>query len=120
MGDLYKEWLAWITKLVSAAGGSPALSLSLPHPPSFIGDAAQGAPPPPHPKKVPWIQGAWPLDMTLRVRHPRGKKEAAKKSLGLKKAPPCSLHQHEQTVYCLWRRCMGTIKSKLHVRKAPR
>ena len=31
--DFYDEWLARITELVSAAGGSPAPSLSLPRPP---------------------------------------------------------------------------------------
>ena len=46
VGDLYEDWLARITELVSAAGGSPASSLSLPHPPSGMGDTAQGAPPP--------------------------------------------------------------------------
>ena len=33
--DLYKDWLACINELVSAAGGSPAPSLSLPRPPSY-------------------------------------------------------------------------------------
>ena len=72
------------------------------------------------PKKAPWLQGARPLDVTHRVRHPRGKKEAAKKSLGLKKAPPCSLHWRDKTAYCLWQRCAGTIKRKIRVSKGPR
>ena len=38
--DLYDEWLARITELISAAGGSHAFSLSLPWPPSCVGDAA--------------------------------------------------------------------------------
>ena len=38
--DLYEEWLARITKLVSAAGGSPVQSLLLPRPQSCMGDAA--------------------------------------------------------------------------------
>ena len=42
--DLYDEWLARITELVSAVGGSPVSSLSLPRPPSCMGNAAQGAP----------------------------------------------------------------------------
>ena len=37
---LYEEWLARITDLVSTAGGSPVLCLSLPHPPLGMGDAA--------------------------------------------------------------------------------
>ena len=48
--DLYEDWLAHITELVSAAGGSPAPSFSLPRPPSCVGDAAQEAPPPPPPQ----------------------------------------------------------------------
>ena len=47
--DLYEEWLARITELVSAAGGSPAPSLSLPRPPSCAGGADQEVPPPPPP-----------------------------------------------------------------------
>ena len=35
--DLYEDWLARITELVSAAGGSPMPSLSLPRPPSCAG-----------------------------------------------------------------------------------
>ena len=38
--DLYEEWIARITELISAAGGSSVLSLSLPHPPSCMGDAS--------------------------------------------------------------------------------
>ena len=49
------------------------------------------------PKKAPWLQGARPLDVTHRVRRPRGKKEAAKKFLGLKKALMCSLNYHGKT-----------------------
>ena len=49
------------------------------------------------PKTVPWLQGARPLDVTCRVRCLCGKKEAAKKSLGLKKALTCSLHQPGKT-----------------------
>ena len=49
--DLYKEWLARFTELVSAAGGSPAPSLSLPRPPSCAGDAAQEVPPSPPPQE---------------------------------------------------------------------
>ena len=42
--DLYDEWLARITELVSAAGGSPASSLSLHHAPPCASDEAPGAP----------------------------------------------------------------------------
>ena len=35
--DLYEDWFARITELVSAAGGSPMSSLSLPRPPSRAG-----------------------------------------------------------------------------------
>ena len=42
------------------------------------------------PKKAPWLQDARPQDETLRVRCPRDKKGAAKRSLGLKKALACS------------------------------
>ena len=72
------------------------------------------------PKTAPWRQGAHPLGMTCRVQRPGEKKEVVKKSLGLKKAPPCSLHRHDKTAYCLWQRCAGTIKSKLRVSKGPR
>ena len=40
--DLYNEWLARITKIVSAAGGSPAPSLSLHRPRTTEGEAARG------------------------------------------------------------------------------
>ena len=72
-----------------------------------------------YPKMAPWRQGARPLGVTHRVWRPREKKEAAKKSLDLKKAPPCSLHRHDKTMYCLWRWCMGTIKSKPCNSKGP-
>ena len=45
--DFYEDWLDRIAELVSAAGGSPAPSLSLPRPPPVAGDVAHGAPPPP-------------------------------------------------------------------------
>ena len=69
------------------------------------------------PKKVPWLQGARPLHVTHRIQRPPDKKEAAKKSLGHKKVPPCSLHRRDKIVYCPWRRCAGTIKSKLRISK---
>ena len=68
-------------------------------------------------KKAPWLQGAWPLNVTHRVQRPRDKKGAAKKSLGLKKAPPCSLHRHDKTTYYLSQRCAGIIRSRLRVSK---
>ena len=43
--DLYEDWLDRIAELVSAAGGSPVPSLSLPRPPLAAGDVAHGAPP---------------------------------------------------------------------------
>ena len=48
--DLYEEWLDRVAELVRATGGSPAPSLSLPHPPPATGDVAHGAPPPPLPQ----------------------------------------------------------------------
>ena len=47
--DLYEDWLTRITELVSATGGSPLRSLSLPCPPSHAGGEDQEAPPPPPP-----------------------------------------------------------------------
>ena len=58
--------------------------------------------------------------MAHRIQHPHVKGGAAKKSLHLKKAPTGSLHRHDKIVYCLWQRCVGTIKSKLRVSKGPR
>ena len=49
--DLYEDWLARITELGSAAGGSPLRSLSLPRPPSRAGGEDQEAPPPPPPQE---------------------------------------------------------------------
>ena len=49
--DLYEDWLARITELVSATGGSPASSLSLPRPPSCAGNTALEVPPPPPPQE---------------------------------------------------------------------
>ena len=79
------------------------------------------------PKTVHWLQGTRPLDVTHRIQRPRDKKEAAKKSLDLKKAVPCSLHQHDKTASrraktpcCPWRQYAGTIKSKLRIRKGLR
>ena len=79
------------------------------------------------PKKAPWLQGTRSLDKTHRIQHPRDKKEAAKKSLDLKKVLPSFLHQHDTTASrraktpcCPWRRCTGTTKSKPRVSKGPR
>ncbi|XP_037474125.1 vegetative cell wall protein gp1-like [Triticum dicoccoides] len=67
--------------------------------------------------------------MTCCIQRPCGKKEAAKRSLGLKEAPPCSLHRRDKTVslhrhaknpYYPWRRCAGTIKTKLRISPPPR
>ena len=60
-------------------------------------------------KKVPWLQGAWPLGGTRSLRCQRGKRRAAKKSLAPKKLPECSLlrpvttmllFQHAKTPCC--------------------
>nr|XP_040243975.1 serine/arginine repetitive matrix protein 1-like [Aegilops tauschii subsp. strangulata] len=45
--DLYEDWLDRTAKLVSAAVGSPAPSLSLPRPPPAAGDVAPPTPPTP-------------------------------------------------------------------------
>ena len=58
--------------------------------------------------------------MIHHVRRPREKEEAVKKSLGLKKAPPCSLHRYDKIACCLWQQCAGTIKSKLCISKGLR
>ena len=49
------------------------------------------------PKKAPWLQGTRTLDETHRVQRPRDKKEDARKTLGLKKVLPCTLHWHDKT-----------------------
>ena len=81
------------------------------------------------PKTEPWLQGAWLLDVTHRVQCPHDKKEAAKKSLDLKKVLPCFPHQHGKivsllrrvrTLHCFWLQCAGTIKSKPRVCKGLR
>ena len=54
-------------------------------------------------KTAPWLQGVRPLDVNHRIQRPRDKKEATIESLGLKKAPPCSLHRRDKTACCLWR-----------------
>ena len=60
-------------------------------------------------KKVPWTQGAWPLDGTHSVRCQRGKSRVARRSLAPKKLPECSLlrpvtttllFQHAKTARC--------------------
>ena len=60
------------------------------------------------PKKVPWLQGARPLDETHCVQRPHDKKGAAKKSLVPKKVLVCSQH-----------RCAMTASLRRHV-KTPR
>jgi len=51
VNDLYEDWLARITELVSAAGGFPLRPLSLPRPPSHAGGEDQEAPPLPPPQE---------------------------------------------------------------------
>ena len=64
------------------------------------------------PKTESWCPGARPHGATCRVRRPRKKKEAIKKSLGHEKTPPHSLCHHGKTACRLWRRCMDRIKDK--------
>ena len=75
-------------------------------------------------KKVPWPQGARPLDGTRSVRHQRGKSRAVKKSLTRKKLPGRSLLQrvatmlllpHVKTPCCSQLQRMWTCKTKLSV-----
>ena len=98
--DLYEDWLDHIAELVSAAGGSPAPSLSLPRPPPATGDVAHKAPPPLCPKTAPWSLGARLHDATRCVTCPRVKKEAVKKSLDRKKTLRRSSHRRSRTGYC--------------------
>ena len=49
--DFYDEWLARITELISAAGGSPVPSLSLHRVQPCASDEAPGAPQPPPPQE---------------------------------------------------------------------
>ena len=81
------------------------------------------------PKTAPWLQGARPLDVAHRIQRSCHKKEAAKKSLGLKKALTCSLlqhdktaslHQHAKTPRCPWRWRAGTPRIKPHISKGLR
>ena len=111
--DLYEDWLARITELVSAAGGSPLPSLLLPRPPSYAGGEEQEMPPPPPPQGGPWLQGAQAQGEILRVRRLRSKKGAAKRSLVPKKvlarsqhlrAKIASLHLHAKAPLCSKRR----------------
>ena len=76
---------------------------------------------------APGHQGARPRGVTHRIQCSRDKKEAAKKSLGLKKALTCSLHQcnktvsrHAKILCCPWRQWAGTTKSKPRVSKGLR
>ena len=64
------------------------------------------------PKTVPWRQGAQPHGTTRRVRRPRKKKEAAKKSLGHEKMPLHSLCHPGKTACRLRRWCADPIKDK--------
>lgn len=126
--DLYEEWLARITELVSAGGAlprRPSRCLALQEWATRLRERIHHL----SPKKTPWLQGARPLDVTHHIQRLHDKKEAAKKSLDLKKALPCFLHQHDKsaslhrhakTPYCPWRQCAGTTKSKPSVSKGLR
>ena len=79
-------------------------------------------------KKVPWPQGARPLDGTCRVQRPCSKKRATKISLALRKVLACSLHWHimvtllfqrAKTPHCSWRQRAETSKIKPSVTKGP-
>ena len=81
------------------------------------------------PKKAPWLQGARPLDETHRVRRPRDKKGAAKKSLVPKKVLACSQHRcamtaslrhNVKTPHFSKRQRVGISRSKLSTRKGLR
>ena len=100
--DLYEDWLDRIAELVSAAGGSPAPSLSLPRPTPAAGDVAHGAPPPPLHRDGA-LAPRRPPGVTHRAGRPREKKEATKKSLGREKTPLRSLRHHGKTACCLRR-----------------
>ena len=64
------------------------------------------------PKTESWRQGAWPHGATHRVRRPRKKKEADKKSLDHERTPPRSLRHHGKTACHLQWRCADPIKNK--------
>ena len=64
------------------------------------------------PKTESWRPGAGPHDATCRVRRPRKNKEAANKSLGREKTPPCSLRHHGKTACRLQRQYADPIKDK--------
>ena len=78
------------------------------------------------PKKVPWLQGARPLDDTHCVQCLCEKKGAANKFLVPKKAHACSRHlcattaslrQHAKTLRCSERRRVGISRSKPSINK---
>ena len=78
------------------------------------------------PKKVPWLQGARPLDETHHVQRPRDKKGAAKRSLVPRKVLTCSLlrhvmaaslRQHIKPPCCPWQWRTGIPRSKPRVSK---
>ena len=64
------------------------------------------------PKTESWLPGTRPHGVTCRVRRPRKKKEAPKKSLGREKTPPRSLRHNGKTACHLRRRCADPIKDK--------
>lgn len=124
--DLYEDWLARITELVSTAGGSPMQSLSLPRPHLAQEARIRRCLCQLLPKKVPWLQGAQPQDETLCGRRLRDKKGAARRSLAPKKVPACSQHRcamtaslrhHIKTPHCSRQWCAGIPRSKPHIRK---
>ena len=114
--DLYEDWLDRIAELVSAAGGSPASSLSLPHPPPAAGDVAHGAPPPPPPRQDialgPRRTALW---CDPPRRRPCVKKKAVRRSSGHKKMHQRSLHHHVKTALRVrWWRMSAKIRLHFH------
>ena len=111
--DLYEDWLARITELVSAAGGSPLSSLSLPHPPFRAGGEDQEVPPP-HPPQ----EGALAPRHAAPRRDPphpapaqqeRSCQEIPRPQEGARALPAprakiASLHLHTKTPRCSERR----------------
>ena len=117
--DLYEDWLDHIAELVSAAGGSPAPSLSLPRPPPATGDVAHGASPPPlHQDGALAPRRAAPR-RDPPCRAPAREEGSAKKFPGRKRMLPRSQRHRDKTACLLqWRR--ADIRGRLRISKGPR
>ena len=119
--DLYEDWLARITELVSTTGAPPCrpfrcLALHSAQEARIMRCLHHLLP-----KKAPWLQGAQPQGETLRVRRLRSKKGSAKRPLMPKKVLACSqrrrakiasLHLHAKTPRCSKRRRAAIPRSK--------